>query len=196
MTSTTTTQIHDTTNLTQSVIELSSDKNMDWITEYQLARRRVRERLLQEVDAEPAFDLDSTLTYRVKLEPDSVLIRVYDENKRVGALHAHLAIKEGDCEDEIQELREKFPQLRTVLAVATSSLNGPYRGTGVGRRMYLTLMRVWFDRHGPFILLPDACNHGFTSESAQRVWVSLKRALPSVGQAVAVLRRVDYGSDK
>lgn len=154
------------------------------------------------------------LVYRVKGSPHAggVLVAVYAGSRRVGGMDAYSGghVPDMKCASDVMELIGRHPELEDtsrprwvrsdgqavprvqVLSVSRSRVDESVRGRGVGRSMYLALMRAWFDRVGPFLFMPDECGIvGVTSEDARRVWRSLARSgrYPSSGLVLAVLTR-------
>ena len=150
------------------------------------------------------------LKYRVKADSGGVLVAVYAGSRRVAAMlaHSHGNMNNLKCSAEAFELLERHPELEDtsrprwvawgvevprvkLLSVTRSDVyDEAMRGHGIGREMYLTVMREWFDREGPFLFMSDACGPvGSTSDLAKRVWKSLASRFPSSGDVVAVLTR-------
>lgn len=150
------------------------------------------------------------LTYRVKAGYGGVLVAVYAGSRRVGSVDAYSRghIPDMRCASDVMELVGRHPEVEDtsrprwvrsdgravprvrVLAVSESRVDESVRGRGVGRSMYVALMRAWFDRVGPFLFMPDECGIvGVTSEDARRVWRSLSSRYPSSGLVLAVLTR-------
>lgn len=89
---------------------------------------------------------------------------------------------EPDCRSDLERLRLSFPEIEGVRAVTGASLRADMRGRGFGREMYEHAL-VHAAEQGQ-AMVPDRCTGGGTSEAAMRVWESLKRNYPHVGNVV------------
>ena len=145
--------------------------------------------------------------YRIKADTYGILVGVYLGNKRIAHMDAYSmgGFSSLRCQGEILDLLGKYPEMEDTsrprwkpeiprinyISVSHSEIREtPLRGLGIGKAMYLAVMREWFDRNGPFFFMPDSCNGvGVTSEDAKRVWASLKKMFPHSGNVLAVLQR-------
>ena len=103
---------------------------------------------------------------------------------------------EYNCTEDLDVLAKKYPQVLTskgkvrVVAVNESELASKYRGVGLGSQAYLEFARGHWDKIGkPFILIPDECDLGKTSNDAKRVWKTLQRGKPFSNWCIAILEK-------
>ncbi|NBR68271.1 MAG: hypothetical protein EBT79_13545 [Actinobacteria bacterium] len=176
--------------------------------------RRVASRWILGADFGPRVPLmegpSGPLRYRVKADQGGILVAVYAGSRRVGAMDAYAIgnVHRLTCSADALVLLSRHPELEDTsrprwvswgqevpnvksLSVSHADVyDETMRGHGIGREMYLTVMREWFDRVGPFLFTSDACSPvGSTSNAAQRVWKSLSTRFPASGEVVAVLTR-------
>ena len=155
--------------------------------------------------------LDKKITYRVKSDTSGILLTVYAGNKRIGRIVAYeeqitpkMRCKEDslrllDVYPEVEDTRlprsidpsgGEHPRIRILSIYLADIVEEQYRGLGIGQAMYRALAAEWFDRTGPFLMMPDSCKgSGSTTADARRVWARLVQDFPSSGTVIAVLKR-------
>ena len=153
-------------------------------------------------------DIDlSKVKFKVRSSSDMVAVEMLYGGKRIGGMNAHNVRypEEQACPTDVTALAKRFPELikgewersdgevwRSITALAVFKAfitTEEFRGLGLGKRMYKTLMRAWFKKVGPFLFMPYKCDGGSgTSTDAMRVWHSLSKEFPSSGDVVAVMK--------
>ena len=137
-------------------------------------------------------------------ESDSLIhvIELILDKHRVGEFGATLKeigledLKEYRCQEDMEILIEQNPSLMTannkiyVAEVVTSLLDPDQRKKGLGVKGYLKLASFIFEktRGKPFLLIPNYCSFGRTSQSAMRVWNSLSKKYKSEYDVVLIDR--------
>ena len=151
--------------------------------------RRVSEKVFYEIYVE-----DNSYGHMVHLEIETgsqgwighVVGNFYDKENT----------SEYNCKEDLDVLAKKYPQVLTskgkvrVVAVNESELKSKYRGVGLGSQAYLEFARANWNKVGkPFILIPDECDLGKTSNDAKRVWKTLQRGKPFSNWCIAILEK-------
>lgn len=137
----------------------------------------------------PSEQLTEAVRYRVKANPKGIVVAAYVGRQKVGHVVAFWSLSAKACAKDVEQLREKYPDVDSVLVVDKAYLDEPMQGKGVGRAMYEAMMGEGYKRKGAFLFVPTECWIGSgTSPQAKRVWISLGRKYPSSGRVVAVLR--------
>jgi hypothetical protein len=101
-----------------------------------------------------------------------------------------------NCAEDLTVLSNLYPKVKTkggkirLVEVGGVGNRKKYRGQGLGIQMYLQFARSFWDKFKkPFILIPNECNYGETSDKASRVWSSLAKNNPSYKKCIVILNR-------
>jgi len=114
----------------------------------------------------------------------------------IGSFYDKEDSSEYNCTEDLENLAKTYPQVRTpkgkirVVAVNESELSSKYRGVGLGAQAYLEFAKGHWSTIGkPFVLIPDECDMGQTSDDAKRVWKAMQRGKPYSNRCIAILKK-------
>lgn len=156
--------------------------------------------------------------YKVKSNSQGILVAVYYGRKKIGSMDAYVTRypeTSRRCGQDVWKLLEKYPQLedtsrdrwlppgeevpltntRALKVFGAFITDETKHGLGIGKAMYLAIMKEWYAKVGPFLFMPMECDGSGTSKMAKRVWTSLARQFPSSGEIVAVVKRPQLPAD-
>ncbi len=121
--------------------------------------------------------------FTVRVERDAgdavFVVRAYKEGRRGGGSIGEVYVGAPTyaltpaCVRDVQILRAKHPDARTMFTIWSAKIDKPYRGKGIGALLYVAAVKHAAQAHGAFLLAGDCqIASATTTESAKRVWSS------------------------